>query len=182
MLRGSLAIALVALLLGAGCGHAATADSRPPNAPEYAERTPPPSAENVVLDMPNPHDAVADPAAAIALINQHATMVEHELRDARGRGATQTAACIDDKLTQIHAQERMGEDQSKAVAEAHANSDATREHEARVMIGVARDRAAELAREADRCGGTVSNGRSEVDVQVDRSRAAMNPMPVVPAR
>ncbi len=175
-------MALVALAFGAGCGHTpAAGDSRPPNAPEYAEHTPPNSAD-VILDMPDPNAEVKDPAAAIELIGQRATMVERELRTARGKGNSQTAECIDDKLSQIHAQERMSEEQSKVITEAKANSDANREHQARVMIGVAQSRAAQLAREADRCGARVSNGKSEVDVQVDPSRAAMNPMPVVPAR
>ncbi len=170
--------------LGPACSHTPSADgSRPPNAPEYAEHSPRPSAASVVLDMPDPHEEVKDPGAAIALIGQQAVIVEHELRLARSKNATQTADCIDDKLSQIHAQERMGQDQSKVIKQAQASSDSSREHQARVMIGVARDRARELAREADRCGARVSNGRSETDVQFDRSRAAsMGAMPVVPAR
>ncbi len=177
---------LLALLLaapGLGCAGTPAGDGRPPNAPEYAERTPPPSADGVVLDTPDRHAEVKDPEAAIAQIGQQAQLVERELRVARGKHATQTADCIDDKLSQIHAQERMGVDQSKVLADAKSSSDATREQQARVMIGVARDRAEQLAREADRCGARVSSGRSRVDVQVDRTQAAsMNPMPVIPAR
>lgn len=177
-------MALALAAAGPGCSPAPAADgSRPPNAPAYAERTPPPSADGVVLDTPDRHAEVKDPDAAIALIGQQAAVVERQLRVARGQHATQTAACIDDKLNQIHAQERMGRDQSKVIAAAKSNSDAAREQQARVMIGVARNRAEELAREADRCGARVSKGRSQVNVQVNPSRAASrDPMPVVPPR
>lgn len=88
----------------------------------------------------------------IASISRHARVVQHELRWARTRGDAVDAACLSDKLSEIHAQERLAHHRRDELAAALADGDNQRLLHGRVVLGLLRDRARKLARDAAECG------------------------------
>ena len=88
----------------------------------------------------------------IASISRHARVVQHELRWARTRGDAVDAACLSDKLSEIHAQERLANLRRDELASALAEGDNQRLLHGRVVLGLLRDRARKLARDAAECG------------------------------
>lgn len=88
----------------------------------------------------------------IASIARHARRVQSELRHARTRGDSADARCLSQKLSEIHAQERLARDREDDLADALARGDNRRLLHGRVVLGLLRDRARELSRQARRCG------------------------------
>ena len=86
--------------------------------------------------------------AALRQIEQSATLVRLELREARANQDRVGARCVSERLSEVHAQLRLANEHLTLLG----NAATDRRH--RFAIETARDRARELAREAQRCRQT----------------------------
>lgn len=100
---------------------------------------------------------VAAPAAAssqpgapalVREIEQGAASVRVELRAARDANDPARARCVSAKLSEVHAQLRMAEREARLLA---SSRDAQQGRRHRYLLGVAHERAHELAQAARRC-------------------------------
>ncbi len=76
-----------------------------------------------------------------------------ELNQARSRGDTAGARCLDSDLSQIHAEARRAREQAEALAAARERNDRQAAKQHRVMLGVVLENADELVSHAGRCCG-----------------------------
>lgn len=104
---------------------------------------------------------VTDPANVVELVGSKAKLVARALREARARGDSKGARCLDQSLSQIHAQERRAQEQASALQDATRRQDnqAARQH--RVILGIVLEDADELEERAGRCDGSQPPDRSE---------------------
>lgn len=120
-----------------------------------AARAPAPHVVAISSSDPSPspsHDTPLSPVGTLELITEDASRVQHQLIFARSRHDARRAACLDEKLSELHADNRNATDQVRDLKRARAENDAMRTRERRVMIDVLRQRAENLTRQADRCG------------------------------
>lgn len=139
--------ALFAGLLGACAAGAPAGSAAPANAPvPIAVR----SASAPTL--PQAQVEIADPHQVVELVGSKAKLVSRELRQARARGDSASARCLDEDLSQMHAEARRAREQADALAAAKSRNDARGVRQHRVMLGVVLEDADELASHAQRCG------------------------------
>jgi hypothetical protein len=136
----------------------------------------------VAINATDPRPSQVDdrnltPAETLELINEDATLVEHQLIRARNMHDAERAACLNDTLSELHADGRNAGDQAQALKTATEKNDAVRVREHRVMLDVLRHRAERLTRQADRCGspaGGAAVARPDpLTVVLSRDRTSM---------
>lgn len=137
-------------LLAAGCGGAA----------QNAQPRPRVIAINATDPRPAPtDDRQLSPAETLQLIDEDAALVQRQLIRARALHEPQRAACLDDALSELHADGRNAGDQAQALKKTVQANDAVGTREHRVMLDVMRRRAERLTQQADRCGARLGGTR-----------------------
>jgi hypothetical protein len=88
----------------------------------------------------------------VSSIARHAALVQTELRFARGAGDRARARCLNDKLSEIHAQERLASEREDDLGSALARGDASGVRNERAVLTMLQSRARDLSRQAQGCG------------------------------
>ena len=88
----------------------------------------------------------------VASIARHAAIVQTELRFARTAGDRARTRCLNAKLSEIHAHERLALAREIDLGAALARGDGSGADNERVVLSVLQNRARALARQAQACG------------------------------
>jgi hypothetical protein len=110
------------------------------------------------------------PPHVIAAIAQHAAFVQAELRFARVDGHRERVRCLNLKLSEIHAQQRLAHDRARKLGSAVDRGDEREAARSRAILIRLRQRAGVLSRQAQSCGRSGRLPQSGYRVRVIAAR------------